>query len=233
LVVDQIWQRCRNLTPEHRCCAKPCEPPARFDARIEANALNLNAIARNPKLPQATRQQALLDSNEMFERRGNLATEFIGCLNDTRPRAGAGGTVCGEPTLPRATLAWVRWCDDFTDSYGRFRDLLASTVGRSAGSWSVQSNHFRIKANGSVDPGPASIKPYPATRLLPGKTMTPFLDFIEDQRFLPLPGGAVQGRMYMRFTSSATRLPGTSGPPLDTSPILQGACPGPINRPSG
>jgi hypothetical protein len=37
----------------------------------------------------------------------------------------------------------------------------------------------------------------------------------------------------MQLTSSATRLPGTGGPPLDTSPILQGACPGFTNRPPG
>lgn len=233
LQVDQIWQRYRTLTPEHRCCAKPCEPLARFAAKVEANALNLNAVARNPKVPPTTRQQALANSNEMFKQRGNLATEFIGCLNDTRPRPGPSGTVCGEPTIPKVTLAWVRWCDAFTDGYGRFRDLLASTTGTSVGSWSVQSNFFRVKAAGYVDSGSASIKPYPATQLPAGKATKPFRDLIEELRFPPFPAGTVQSRMYMQYTSKFIRLPGASGPPLDTSPILQGACPGPTSRPAG
>lgn len=233
LQVDQIWQRYRTLTPEHRCCAKSCEPLARFAAKVEANALNLNAVARNPKVPPATRQQALADSNAMFKQRGNLSSEFIGCLNDTRPRTGPGGAACAEPTIPKVTLAWVRWCDAFTDRYGQFRDLLINTTRGSVGSWSVQSNYFRVKGAGYVDSGSASIKPYPATQLPAGKATKPFRDLIDELSFPPFPGGAIQARMYMQFTSKVIRLPGASGPPLDVSPILQGACPGPTSRPAG
>ena len=35
-MVDMAWQRYRlRITPEHRCCAKPCEPIERFAAKVE------------------------------------------------------------------------------------------------------------------------------------------------------------------------------------------------------
>ena len=233
-VVDQIWQRYRGLTPEHRCCAKPCEPVARFAAKIEANAITLNEIARNPRVPQPARQKALADSNAMFAQRGDLASEFTQCLNDTRVRPGPAGSVCGEPELSDLDLAWVKWCDAFTDRLGQFRALLATTVGNSAGSWQVQSNYFRITPEGFVDLDSLSIRGYPATQLPPGKSTTPFYDLIDNLRFPHFPAGAYQRRMYMQFTASAIRLPNTAGsPPLDTSPIVQGPCPGLTRRPAG
>ena len=52
-IVDQLWQRYRGLTPEHRCCAKPCEPLVRYAAKVEENAFALNDVARNPKVSKA------------------------------------------------------------------------------------------------------------------------------------------------------------------------------------
>jgi hypothetical protein len=107
-LVNGVWQRYRNLTPEHRCCAKQCEPLARFAAKIEANALKLDAVARDTRLSSEAKRQARLDANEMFGLRADLAAEFTGCLNDTIPRSSASGMVCGKPRLAAVDLAWVK-----------------------------------------------------------------------------------------------------------------------------
>ena len=226
-------QRYRGLNPVHRCCAKPCEPLARLAAKIEANAVALDAVARSPGLPSATVQQARRDANTMFGQRSDLAAEFIGCLNDTIPRTVAGVQTCGKPELKPLDLAWVKWCDAFTQRFGQFRALLKSAVGTSAGSWKVQSNYFRITPDGDVDPGSASIRPYPATNLPPGRSTAQFLTLINGLSFPAFPAGATQRRMYMQFTASAFRPSGAGNTTLDTSPVLSGACPGFTNRPPG
>ena len=61
--VDNAWQKYRRAPPEHRCCAKPCEPIIRFTARIETTALLLNAVARNPKVQDPEHSRARANSN--------------------------------------------------------------------------------------------------------------------------------------------------------------------------
>lgn len=242
LVVDQIWQRYRTLSPpQWRCCAKVCEPPARFAAKVEDNALALNAIARDPNVSSAARSQALRDSNAMFALRGDLAAEFTDCLNDTRPRA----SIAMMPAMPMQAdpscalpdepleLRWAKWCDGFSKRYQQVQDRLARSIGSAAGTWKVETGYFRIKADGSVDPTTVMIKPSPATVLPPGTTAKAFSDLIKGQRFDPLLGG--QKQMWMSYKNSAIRRPGDTdmdGPPLNSSVIIRPPCPGPTERPA-
>ncbi len=90
--VDNAWQKYRTnppTTPEHRCCARVCEPIIRFAASIEKNAMALNDIARNPKVPQAERDRALANANALFSKRSSLAFQFLTCLPGPGPPAPA------------------------------------------------------------------------------------------------------------------------------------------------
>lgn len=231
-LVNTAWQRYRNLSPTHRCCAKPCEPIQRLAAKIEASGIQLDAVARNPRLAAEVTRRARADANEMFGLRLDLSSDFIGCLNDTAPRAGSGGQVCGQPDMATVDLAWLKWCDAFLGQSRRFRDLLVAKVGNSVGGWSVQTNYFRILPNGTVDDdtGSLSILGAPNTRLPPGATARQFQDLVQGMRFPPFPGGAGLTRMYMQLTTSVLR-PTGGDQTLVTSPILRGPCPGFSTRP--
>lgn len=231
-LVNTAWQRYRNLTPTHRCCAKPCEPIQRLAAKIEASGIQLDAVARNPRLPSEVKSRARTEANAMFALRLDLSAEFVGCLNDTIPRNGPGGQVCGKPDMPTVDLAWMKWCDAFLGQSGRFRDLLVSKVGTRAGSWSVRTNYFRILPNGTVDDdsGSLSILGAPSTRLPPGATAQQFRDLVQAMRLPPFPNGTGLRRMYMQLSASVLRQTG-SNQTLITSPILGGPCPGFSTRP--
>lgn len=227
-LVDQLWQRYRKLSPEGRCCSKPCEPMERYNAKVEANALALDAVSRDLRVSAEQRHQAYLDAQTMFRLRNDIGQDFRECLVDTRVLTAPNGTKsCNGPSIDPASLAWYVWCSAYDDRFAQFRKLLATTVGTSAGSWRVQSNYFRIRPDGVVDPGSFSINPYPASVLPAGKTTTAFKNLIGSLRFPPFPVG--QKRMYMQFTASLVRT--ASGTNLDTSPLLGGPCPGPVNRP--
>ena len=229
-LVDQLWQRYRKLTPEGRCCSKPCEPMERYNAKVEANALALDSLSRDPRVPSDQRHQLYLDAQTMFRLRNDIGVDFRECLVDTRVITAPGGAKsCNGPSIDPSSLRWYAWCGDFADQFGRFRKLLVDTVGKQAGSWRVQSNYFRIKSDGSVDPGSFSIKPYPASFLPAGETNTPFRNLLGSLHFKPFPDG--QSRMYMQLTARVVRTPGTGGVTLDASPLLGGACPGPRDRP--
>ena len=231
--VDNAWQKYRTSTPEHRCCARTCEPIIRFAAKIENNAMTLNDIARNPKVPEAERKRALANANALFSKRSSLGFQFLTCLVETRPKGTGTAARCGQTTIANVVLEWYAWCDAFSEQQRRFRELLVSTVGDHVGSWQVQSNWFRIKPGGVVDEGSAQINGAPATKLPLGKSTTPFLNLTNRSRFPAFPELSAT-RMYMRYTASAVRLPGPAGTrALDTSTLIDGVCPGPSNRPAG
>lgn len=233
-LVDQAWQRYRGLMPEHRCCAKSCEPIVRFAAKVEANALALNDIARDPKVQGAAHDRALAGFNAMSRERRLLTTDFLQCLIETRPRLVGGVQTCGVTSLD-LRAAWARWCDAYAERYRKFRNLLITTVGDQVGTWQVQSNWFRITSNGGVDEGSALIVGPPGTKLPAGRSTRPFLDFINASavgRFPP--EASLQNRMYMRYTATVVRLPGPKGTKaLDVSPLFDGPCPGSRERPAG
>lgn len=234
LIVDQAWQRYRlKITPEHRCCAKPCEPIVRFAAKVETNALALNDIARDPKVQGAAHDRALAGFNAMSRERRLLTTDFLQCLIETTPKLVGGVQKCGITTLD-LRAEWARWCDAYAERYRKFRQLLISTVGDNVGTWQVQSNWFRITSGGGVDEGSALITGAPGTKLPPGKSTKPFLDFINASavgRFPP--EASLQNRMYMRYTATVVRLPGPKGTKaLDVSPLFDGPCPGSRDRPA-
>lgn len=235
--VDNAWQKYRGPTPEHRCCAKPCEPIIRFAARIETNALMLNAVARNPKVQEPEHSRALANANALFSKRSSLAFEFLRCYAETAPRGTGPAARCGETSVPYRTLSWYAWCDAFAARMEKFRNLLVATVGDNVGSWRVQTNLFRIGRLGFIDEDSARIEGNPLTRLPAGKSTIPFLNLtLSDANHLPaLPvSQAVLPRMYMRYTASAVRLPGPAGTKaLDTSPLIDGVCPGLPDRPTG
>lgn len=227
-LVDQLWQRYRNLTPEGRCCSKPCEPMERFNAKVEANAFQLDALSRDIRLSSDQRHQFYLDAQATFGLRNDIGIDFRQCLVDTRVIISGNGTKsCNGPSSDPVNLAWYSWCSDYANQFGKFSKLLADTVGTQVGSWQVQSNYFRIKNDGSVDPGSFSIRPYPSTILPAGKTTTPFKNLIGNLDFNSFPNG--QTRMYMQFTARVVRT--ADGVTLDGSPLLGGPCPGPLNRP--
>lgn len=232
-IVDQLWQRYRSLTPEHRCCARPCEPLVRYAAKVEENAFALNDVARNPRISEAEHDRAHDGANAMLSLRTKLAADFIQCLNETRVRGTGAAAVCGTTTLG-LKAAWARWCDAYTERFRRFRNLLVATVGDNVGTWQVQSNWFRIVREGGVDGSSATIVGAPGTKLPPGKSTRPFLDLIYATALPAFPSDAsLQNRMYMRFTARAIRLPGPAGTKaIDVSTLLDGPCPGSRQRPA-
>ena len=240
--VDQTWQRYRGLPSQHRCCAKVCEPLATFAAKVEYNALALNTLARDPTISQPTRQQALRDANAMFALRFDLAVDFTDCQTATRPRAGATliaaeqapVQACGAVDDPVA-LAWAKWCDAYSVTTQKVQDLLAKSIGTAVGEWKVESDYFRIRADGGIDPTTVSIKPSPATKLPAGKTTKPFADLLKAMRFSPLPVNGGQTEMWMRVRNSAVRQPGggdQDGNPINSSWLIRPPCPGPSTRPA-
>ena len=98
-VVDQAWQRYRGLTPEHRCCARPCEPIVRFAAKVETNALALSDLARDPKVQGAAHDRAVAGFNAMSRERRLLTTDFLQCLIETTPKLVGGVQKCGVTSL--------------------------------------------------------------------------------------------------------------------------------------
>jgi hypothetical protein len=233
--VDNAWQKYRTSPPEHRCCARVCEPIIRFAARIEKNALALNDIARNPAVPKAERDRALANANALFAKRSSLGFQFLTCLVETRPRGTGAAARCGETTIADQVLEWYAWCDAFSERQRRFRELLVSTVGNSVGTWQVQSNWFRISRTGYVDDDSVAIGTAPATKLPPGRSTATFKSVItKDANHFPAFPEGTANRMYMRYTASAVRLPGPAGTrALDTSVLIDGVCPGPRDRPPG
>ncbi|MFO1068539.1 MAG: hypothetical protein U1E14_08455 [Geminicoccaceae bacterium] len=234
--VDFAWQDYRKnppTTPEHRCCARVCEPIIRYAASIENNAMALNAVARNPKVPKAERDRALANANTLFERRRKLVFDFRICLAETRPKGTGAAARCGMTSFDQIVLDSYAWCDEFAKRQQRFRDLLVSTVGNNVGSWRAQSNWFRIRQVGTVDEDSVSMRGEPSTHLPAGKGSAPFKAIITNgTSFLPFPD--LMSRMYMRFTASAVRLAGPAGTKaLDTSVLIDGVCPGPRDRPAG
>lgn len=234
-MVDMAWQRYRlRITPEHRCCAKPCEPIERFAAKVETNAFALNDIARNPKVQGAAHDRAVAGFNAMSRERRLLTTDFLQCLIETEPKLVGGVPKCGTTSLD-LRADWAKWCDAYAERYRKFRNLLIATVGDNVGTWQVQSNWFRINSDGVVDGSSAQIVGGAATRLPPGRSTRPFLDFIYDSvvRRFP-PEASLQNRMYMRYTATVVRLAGPRGTKaLDVSPLIDGACPGSRDRPAG
>ena len=233
--VDNAWQRYRTSTPEHRCCARVCEPIIRFAASIEKNAMALNDIARNPKVPQTERSRALANANALFSKRSDLGFQFLTCLVETTPKGTGSARRCGQTTIAQLVLDSYAWCNEFAKRQQRFRDLLISTVGNNVGSWRAQSNWFRIRQGGGVDDDSVSMKGEPSTHLPAGRSTAPFKVIITNDAygFPPFPNG-LGTRMYMRFTASAVRLAGPAGTKaLDTSVLIDGVCPGPRDRPAG
>jgi len=237
--VDNAWQRYRNdpktTTPEHRCCARVCEPIIRFAASIENNAMVLNDIARNPKVPQAERSRALTNANALFAKRRTLGFQFLTCLVETTPKGTGSARRCGQTTIAQVVLDSYAWCNQFAKQQQRFRDLLVSMVGNNVGSWRAQSNWFRIKQGGAVDDDSVSMKGEPATHLPALKSSAPLKAIITNDAygFTPIPQG-LTNRIYMRYTASAIRLAGPAGTrALDTSTLIDGVCPGPHDRPPG
>ena len=225
------WQKYRTLPPEHRCCAKPCEPLGSFAGKIEVNADALNAVARNPKVPEAERKRALDNANALFKQRSDTTFQFLMCIAQSTPVGTGASARCGKILVTDSLLKWAEWCSAFSDRLEQFRNLLLANVGNNPGSWRVQSNYFRINSLGGVDDDSVAIMAKPATVLPAGTSPLIFKNFItKDANGYPAsPSG---NRVYMRFTASAYRPTGPSGTkPLDTSVLIDGVCPGPVDRP--
>ena len=170
----------------------------------------------------------------MSRERRLLTTDFLQCLIETEPKLVGGVPKCGTTSLD-LRADWAKWCDAYAERYRKFRNLLIATVGDNVGTWQVQSNWFRINSDGVVDGSSAQIVGGAATRLPPGRSTRPFLDFIYDSvvRRFP-PEASLQNRMYMRYTATVVRLAGPRGTKaLDVSPLIDGACPGSRDRPAG
>lgn len=225
------WQKYRTLPPEHRCCAKPCEPLGSFAGKIEVNADALNAVARNPKVSEAERKRALANFNALSKQRNDTTFQFLQCIAQSAPVGTGASARCGKILVTDSTLAWAAWCGAYSDRLKQFRDLLLAHVGNSVGSWRVQSNYFRINREGGVDDDSVAMLAPPATTLPAGTSPLIFKNFITNDAngYPPTPSA---NRTYMRFTASAYRPPGPAGTkPLDTSVLIDGVCPGPVNRP--
>jgi hypothetical protein len=225
------WQNYRTLPPEHRCCAKPCAPIGKLAGKIESNADDLNAVARNPKVPAAERKRALDNFNALSKRRNDTTFQFRLCIAQSAPVGAGSSARCGKILITDSYIAWSAWCDAYSERLKQFRDLLLVNVRNSAGTWQVQSNFFRINRTGGVDDDSVAIMPPPATNLPAGKSPLAFKNFITNNAhgYPPTPSA---NRTYMRFTASAFRPSGPAGTkPIDTSVLIDGVCPGPVNRP--
>lgn len=232
--VDQLWQRYRTkLTPEHRCCAIMCEPIIKLSADVEKNAYVLRNLAVDTRLPKAQRDKAHDDSNLMFSRRQVLNTQYIQCLNETRPTGTGSAAKCGTTSIDKLAIAWYAWCDDYLAKMQKLRDLLLTKVRGKTGAWQITTNYFHVKKSGNksaVDTGSVVIRGSPETKLPSGTATAPFVDLIMAQSFTKMPGVTVDD-MYMRFQASAYRPAG--GAPIDTSALLADRCPGYATRPQG
>lgn len=217
--VDQAWQRYRGLLPEHRCCAKVCEPIARLAAKIEDSTLRLYSIAAIGRLPTAAQQEVLRNASAMAISRGDLIDQFNDCLIATRPRVGTGGPLCGKPAaVQQPLLQWAKWCAGFTDRQRELDSLLVKTVGSVAGTWQFTAN---VKIN---DFGQAQSGSYEAV-LPPGKSAKPLLDLIQKMQFDGFADGRVSSAR-MTFASKAVHVAGLAGSPFTISSAIAGPCPG-------
>ncbi len=128
LVVDQAWQRYRNLEindpkREGWCgCAKQCVPSVQLAAGYEDDALANFDAAHDSSLSQKQRSKHLKAANELFRRRTDTVGEFTACLIDVRPRpivtrAGAdripGGCELNEDLVGQ----WNKWCQSYQAAF--------------------------------------------------------------------------------------------------------------------
>lgn len=237
LVVDQAWQRYRKLPDPQRCCARVCEPFDKVAARIEYNALDLYAIATNPRVPQSVRSQALRDANAQFKLRYDLAQDFTACTNDMRQAPGrttqsaARGGTCNAPDDPLG-LAWAKWCDGFYKAYEEFEQILRERVPDNViGTFKITSDYFKVRADGTVDPTTVSILTG-STKLPPGATAAPFIQKIRSLKLGAFPANSGQPQAWMQFVSQTTRAPGPPGGPLTSAIVIRQGCPGPVTKPA-
>ena len=222
------WQSYQTSSPEDRCCAKPCLAFGEYAGALEKNADALNRTARDPKVPAAERKVALDAFNLVSKKRTDVTFQFLQCFAQGRVK-GAGATRrCGTILFTDRELAWAKVCTGYAQRVAALDSLLIRNVGNNVGTWQVQTNWFRFDSGGGAELN--SIFIAPTTRLPPGQTATPYKNFIGKTLLGSLPD---QQRMYMRMTARVVRAPGPAGTKaVPASALIDGPCPGPINRPA-
>lgn len=180
--------------------------------------LSLYSIAAIGGLPTAAAKEVLDNASAMAISRGDLIREFNDCLIATRPRVGAGGSVCGKPAAEQQPLLrWAKWCANFADRQRELDNLLVKTVGSAVGTWQFTAN-IKLNDFGEVQ----SSSTYEGI-LPPGKSTKPLVSLIQKMQ-LDLPDD-VSG-VRMTFASKVVNVAGIARSPFIISRAISGPCPG-------
>ena len=221
------WKSYQQLSPENRCCAKSCLALGEYAGILEKNADALNKTARNPKVPAAERKLALDVFNGVNKKRNDVAAQFRACQTQAMAQGTGALRRCGTILIPSIDFVWAKICRDYAQKVDLLSRILIDDVGNNVGSWQMQTNWFRINRFGELER--SSLFVAPTTRLPPGQTVDRYTTLLQDTDLGRLPDDT---RMYMRMTLRAIRTPGPAGTKaVLASKLIDGPCPGPINRP--
>jgi hypothetical protein len=221
------WKSYQQSSPENRCCAKNCLPLGEYAGILEENADALNRTARNAKVPAAERKLALDAFNGVNKKRNDVTAQFRLCQTQALVRGTGALRHCGKIAISPDELAWARICRKYAQKVDLISKVFIDDVGNNLGSWQLQTNWFRINRFGELELNSLFVSP--TTRLTPGQTADKYMILLQDTDLGRLPDDT---RMYMRMTIRAIRTPGPAGTDaVLASKLIDGPCPGPINRP--